>query len=73
MAKREVHLQKGQGQISRTSVILDTPLKQNLKCLAKKDGRTQGEIIRDALRFYLQEKKGLEPDRFPKLTVEISY
>ncbi len=58
---------------SRTSVVLDPTLRENLKCLAQKYGMAQGEIIRDALRYYLREKEGLEPDKFPKLTMEISY
>lgn len=60
-------------QSSRTSVVLDPTLRENLKCLAQKSGLAQGEIIRNALRYYLREKEGLEPDKLPKLTMEISY
>ena len=64
--------QKGKQQTTRTSVVLDPPLLENLKCLAQKSRKPQGQIIRDALRDYL-EKQGLKPDRFPKLKMEISY
>lgn len=58
---------------NRTSVVLGVTLRENLKCLAQKHGTPQGHIIREALRYYLKEKEGLDPDRIPKLRMEISY
>ncbi len=60
-------------EVSRTSVVLDPPLKENLRCLAQRNGQPQGQIIRDALRYYLTEKEKLDPDKFPRLTMQISY
>ncbi len=65
--------QESQRQGMRTSVVLDPPLRENLKCVAQRNGQPQGQIIREALRYYLKEKQGLEPDKFPKLKMEISY
>ena len=59
-------------QAARTSVILDPPLLENLRCLAQKTRQAQGEIIREALRYYLKQQ-GLEPDRIPTLVMEINY
>lgn len=63
----------GRDEVSRTSVVLNYQLKENLRCLAQKNGQPQGQIIREALRYYLTEKEGLDPDRLPRLTMQISY
>lgn len=63
----------GKAAKERTSVALEPPLRENLKCLSQKTGQPQGAIIREALRFYFKEKQGLQPDKFPKLEAVISY
>lgn len=55
------------GQI-RTTVMLDLALKENLECLSRKEGRTQGTIIRQALHEHIKSR-GLKPDRRPKLVI----
>ena len=58
----------GVPRITRTTVFLTDVLNENLDALALTTGEAKGEIVRKALSEYM-EKKGMQPDKRPKIKV----
>ena len=56
----------------RTTVMLGPVLHENMKALCARDGITQSQLIRRALRAHLKAK-GLQPTKHPKVVLHIVY
>lgn len=62
---------KGNGAVTRTTVVLPLSLDANLELYALKVGKTKGEVIKEVLSTHLK-KAGFQPDKTPK-SIEVSY
>ena len=60
------------GKYHRTTIFLDPVSRAYLEGLSRRDSMSQGEILRQAFRYYLEKKEHMDPDRPPNVAVTIT-
>lgn len=59
-------------QPTRTTIVIPAHLDQNLTACSMIEGRPKNEVIQEAIAYYLEKAKGLQPDKKPDVTITYS-